>query len=134
MVKQESDALVGVLLGFAPTPEKATQIAETHRQCPYCVSYRSAGRQVTVVLCVPPERRWWLKWAAEAPYEVLGLESATVYFPQAVEALSPWARGMVSPNLEQTPCGLDCRECLRYDEDCPGCPATRFFLGDQSVE
>jgi hypothetical protein len=133
MVKQETTPLVGVLLGYAPTPEKALEIAETHRKCPYCVSYRSAGRSVTGVFVVPHEHRWWLQWVADAPQEALGLESATLFFPQAVEASSPWARGAVSPSMDQAPCEIDCSECSWYKKDCQGCPATRYYLSDRHL-
>jgi hypothetical protein len=85
------------------------------------------------VFSIPPEQRWWLQWVAEAPEETLGLESAAIAFPQAVEVLSPWARGEVCSELEQAPCGVDCRECSRYGQECAGCPATRYYLGSQSL-
>lgn len=130
MTKAETMPLVGVLLGCASTSERAAQIVVTYHRCPYCVSYKSAGRMVTGVFSIPPEHRWWLQWVAEAPEETLGLESATIFFPQAVEALSPWALDEVRPNLEKAPCGADCRQCPRYRKECPGCPATLCYLGN----
>jgi len=89
---------------------------------------------VTGVFSMPPDYHWWLQWVAEAPEETLGLESAAVHFPKAVEALSPWARGEARPNLEQAPCGADCRECPRYGKECEGCPATVYYLGSPVLD
>jgi hypothetical protein len=128
MVKTETTPLVAVLLGYASTPAKAAQIVDTYHRCPYCVSYRGSGRMVTGVFSIPPEHRWWLEWVADAPEETLGLEYAAIFYPQAVEAFSPWARGEVKSDRDQAPCQADCRECPRYGEDCKGCPATLYYM------
>jgi hypothetical protein len=130
MFKQATETLIGVLLGYAPTPQKAAQIADIYSHCPYCVSYRSAGRSVTGVYSIPPEHRWWLQWVEDAPQETLGLDNAALFFPQEVEARSPWARGEVNPELALAPCETDCRECPKYRHECEGCPATIHYLGD----
>ena len=126
---KEKDTLAGVLLGQAPTSEKAALIAETCRQCPYCVSYVSAGRTVIGVFSLPPDHRWWLEWVAEHPEETLGLKRAEVFFTQQIETSSPWTRGEVRPHLERAPCEANCRECPTHHQKCVGCPATRHYVG-----
>jgi hypothetical protein len=125
--------LVSVLFGYAPTPLKAAQIAETYRDCPFCISYKSSGRSVTGVFATPPDRRWWLDWVVDDPVDTVGLESAALFYPREVTAHSPWTRGQVQPDRDRPPCQADCRECSRYGGDCRGCPATRFFLGGRDI-
>jgi hypothetical protein len=126
--KTDVTARTGVLLGEAPTPAVAAAIAHTYRQCPYCVCYVSAGRTVVGVFSLPPDRRWWLEWAATDPKGTLGLSRAEVFFAEAIEASSPWSRGEAQPNLEQAPCGANCRKCPEYRERCQGCPGTRDYV------
>ncbi len=129
MPETKAKPIVGVLLGDAATPTKAASIADTYGQCPYCVCYVSAGHTVIGVFSFPSDHRWWLEWVAENPEGTIGLRYAEVFFAHAVEASSSWGRGEVRPNLNQAPCGADCRECLKYREACEGCPATHNYLG-----
>ena len=131
MTHRQTTPLVGVLLGYAGTSQKAVEIAGIFRGCPYCVSLRATGRSLAAVYAIPPEHRWWLHWAADFPQETLGLENAAIFFPMEVEALSPWARGKVDPVLEKAPCRADCSGCSKYDQVCPGCPATKYFHARQ---
>lgn len=101
MTTRKTKPLVGVLVGESLTPAGAAWIVQTYRHCPYCVSYRSTGRIVIGVFSLPPKRRWWLQWVAEAAEETLGLESAAVAYPQGVKAWSPWSRGEVRPKLKR---------------------------------
>jgi len=129
MKRKKMIPLVGVLLGEALTPKKAQLIADTYRQCPYCVSYTSAGCTVIGVFSLPQDHRWWLEWVVENPKETIGVKCAKSYFTQRVVASSPWTRGDVKPILERAPCGADCRECSRCREECEGCPATLHYIG-----
>jgi hypothetical protein len=131
MANAEKEPLVSVVFGYAPTALKAAQIAETYRQCPYCVSYRCSGRSATGIFSVPTDHRWWLQRVVDEPVETVGLESAALFYPQEVTAFSPWTRGEVQPDMDLAPCQTDCRQCTRYGDVCRGCPATRFYLQDQ---
>ncbi len=130
MQKEKRKPVVGVLLGDAPTPENAASIAQKYCACPYCACYTSTGSTVIGVFSLPQDRRWWLEWVAEEPEDTVGLKRAEVFFTQAVEALSPWARGEARPNQKLAPCGADCRDCPRYHELCEGCPATHSYEGN----
>jgi len=134
MSNSTTHPLVTVLFGYAPTPLKAAQIAETFQDCPFCVSYKSSGRSTTGIFSVPSDRRWWLDRMVEDPGDIIGLESAALFYPQEVTAFSPWTKGEVHPDRDLPPCRTDCRECSRYGCDCRGCPATRFFLGAEEVK
>ncbi|UCC30981.1 MAG: hypothetical protein JSU86_01630 [Phycisphaerales bacterium] len=133
MTEKTASPLVGVLLGTAPTPERAALIADTYRSCPYCTSYTSAGRTTIGIFSLPVRRRWWLEWVTDEPEGLLGLERAEVFFAETVTAVSSWARGEVKPSSEQAPCGANCRECPKYGHECEGCPATQHY-GRYSVE
>jgi hypothetical protein len=122
------DVLVGVLLGET-TPERASRLAEIFHPCPYCASFAIAGGTVVGLYAMPADHGWWLEWVEEQPQETLGLERAEVLFAQHVTAASPWSRGEVQPTQEHSPCGAACPECPNYRQECPGCPATQYYLG-----
>jgi hypothetical protein len=120
--------LVGVILGKAPSPAKATAIAEAYGGCPYSVVLTTAGTLVIGVYSLPPEHHWWLQRLEDDPKGTLGLEGAEVLFTTEIEAYSPWTRGEVKSELELAPCGADCADCHEYLRICGGCPATTYHL------
>ena len=124
----DAKPLVGLLLGEAPTPEKAATIAGRYGACPYCVSYTCAGCTTVGVFSVPADRRWWLEWAAAEPKHTLGLTRAELLLAEDVPARSAWSRGETEPLLQRAPCGAVCLQCPKYHGDCKGCPATRYYL------
>ena len=128
MQANQATHLVGVVLGQADTPLKASEIIARYVKCPYCASFSSSGRSAMGVFTLPQDRRWWLESIADDPRASLGLRTAEVLETSAIEASSPWTRGEVKPNLHPAPCGVDCRQCVRYGEACDGCPATFDFL------
>lgn len=127
MKRKQKEAIIGLLLGEVTTHKKAKLIADTYAQCPYCVSYISAGCTVIGVFSIPQDHQWWLEWVAKNPEETLGLRCAEVFFTKKVEASSPWSRGEAKASIEKAPCGADCEECFRYQKECGGCPATRHY-------
>jgi hypothetical protein len=131
MTEMQTVPLVGVLLGNAETAAESALIAAKHLECPYCVSYWSAGRTVMGLFSIPPEYRWWLQWVADDPQGTLGLRRAEVFFTDKIGALSPWARGGVKPELVQAPCGAQCPDCPKYRKECRGCPSTQYYLAGQ---
>ena len=120
--------LVGLLLGEAPTPEKAATIVERYGACPYCVSFSCAGCTTVGVYTVPADHRWWLEWAAADPHHTLGLKRAELFVAQDVRAESPWSRGEVRGDRQRAPCDAVCLECPKYHGPCKGCPATQYHL------
>jgi len=122
--------LVGVLLGEAPTPEKAASTAETYRACPYCASFACSECMTVGVFALPPTHRWWLRRAATEPQRALGLQRVEVFFAQHIHARSDWSRGAILPVNRRAPCGAVCLECPKYHGDCKGCPATQYYLHD----
>ena len=128
MQANQATHLVGVVLGQADTPLKAAEIAARYVRCPYCASFSSTGRSAMGIFTLPQARRWWLEGIADDPGARLGLRTAEVLETSAIEASSAWTRGEVKPNLHPAPCGVDCRQCMRYGEACDGCPTTFDFL------
>ena len=128
MQANQATHLVGVVLGQADTPLRASEIAAKYARCPYCAYFSSSGKSAMGVFTLPQDRRWWLESIAADPRERLGLKTAEVLETDVLEAASPWTRGEVKPNLHPAPCGVDCRDCICYGEECYGCPATLDFL------
>jgi len=128
MTKKDVPAVLGVLLGEAPTAARATRVAGCYSPCPYCVSFTSVGGTIIAVFALPPEQRWWLEEIEKRPGETLGLNRAEVFFARQIGAASPWSRGEVEPVAELSPCGSGCSQCPAYRERCPGCPATQHYL------
>jgi len=124
---RQKGIITGVLLGKASSHKRATTIAETYTQCPYCVSYVSSGCTIIGVFSLPQDHKWWLEWVAEKPEETLGLQRAEVFFTERIKAISPWSAGNVIPILEIAPCGANCMKCFHYQKDCEGCPSTQYY-------
>lgn len=129
MAGNKKRSLLGILLGNSPTAMKASSIAETYGECPYCVSFTSAGRTVIGVFSLPADHQWWLEWAVDDPENTLGLDRAEVFFTQGIEASSPWTLGNVTPSSQKAPCGAECSDCSKYGKGCEGCPATLYYSG-----
>lgn len=116
-----------LLLGEAPSEAAAAKIAQVFADCPYVYFLSSFGRMLVGVFYMEDERAWWLQAVAENPEITWGLVRAAVYvtetpaFPVRMEP-----RDSQSPG-GRAPCGADCRECPRYGNPCPGCPASPFF-------
>ena len=129
MPQKTMTPVVGILLGNTNTSEKAAEMAETFRPCPYCVSYQSSGNTLIGVFVIPEDHKWWLESVAENPEGTMSLKSAEAFFPEAIDASSPWSRGEVEPILEQAPCSAECQKCPVYENPCQGCPSTRDYIG-----
>jgi hypothetical protein len=123
--------LVGILIGETPSSEKTKSIARYYSDCPYCAVYADAGTTVIGVFVLPESHRWWLEMVEKDPKGTVGLLHADVFFTQKVNASSPYSRGEVTPDKEQSPCGTRCERCPWYRVTCEGCPATRYFTHRQ---
>ncbi len=123
----EKKYIVGILIGEAPSLEKAKSVAENGSRCPYSVTYVNSGRTIIGVSVIPLDHKWWLEWVEEHPEETIGLTYVEVFFTRKVNASSPWSRGEVKPLTEISPCGSSCEKCPRYRKECKGCPATRYY-------
>jgi hypothetical protein len=123
-------SLVGILLGKAATPSKAQAIAGFFNKCPYCVTCINADCTVLGVLSFPQSHRWWFESIAERPKETVGLEGAEVFFAEKITVPSPWSSGETRSDSDRAPCGADCQGCPMYQNQCTGCPATKFYSSD----
>lgn len=116
-----------LLLGEAPTEAAAEKIAEVFADCPYVYFLSAFGRMVVGIFYMEDARAWWLQAVAENPQITLGLVRAAVYvtdrpaFPVRMEPRNAHLPG------DRAPCGAYCPECPRYQNPCPGCPASPFF-------
>jgi len=122
--------LIGVVLGNAPSPARAAEIAARYGRCPFCATFSTLGNSAMAIYALPESRRWWFDLIAEDPATRLGLQDAEVLFTSAIEASSPWSRHEVKPILHPAPCGKDCRKCSYYGVQCEGCPATLDYQGE----
>ncbi len=118
--------ILGILIGEAPTKEKAQSIV-LNSTCPYCACYTYSDRTVVGVFTMPPDHKWWLEWVKREPKKTIGLSSADVFFTEGIEASSQWSRGEVTPTDEEAPCGARCNSCPMYRDPCEGCPATSYY-------
>jgi len=123
----EKKHIIGILIGEAPSPEKARFVVKNSNRCPYSVAYLNSGRTIIGVSVIPPDHKWWLEWVEEHPEETIGLTRVEVFFTKKVDASSPWSRGEVEPLTEISPCGSSCEKCPQYHKVCKGCPATRYY-------
>jgi hypothetical protein len=123
----KEEQLCAVLVGSAPTSEKAEAVARNSQGCPYVAFYAAADRMVVAVFALPRSKRWWIEYPQEHP-ELLGLERVVVHVTDRIEPSSPWTRGDVTPTLSMAPCGTDCERCPQYRDRCSGCPATTYDL------
>ncbi|MCK4247269.1 MAG: hypothetical protein KAV48_06650 [Methanomicrobia archaeon] len=126
----EKKHIVGILIGEAPSLEKAKSVVENGSRCPYSVTYVNSGRTIIGVSVIPLDHKWWLEWVEEHPEETIGLTHVEVFFTRKVNASSPWSRGEVKPLTEISPCGSSCEKCPRYRKECKGCPATRYYINE----
>lgn len=124
--------LVGVIVGKASTADKAQSIAGFLSTCPYCATCVNVGSALIGVLSVPQDHRWWLDSIPEHPRETMGLETAQLFYADKIEVASPWSSTSVKPNLDQPPCGADCKGCPMYRHSCKGCPATTYYVSSMS--
>jgi hypothetical protein len=130
MKTSKASPLIGVVLGNAATPAEAARIADRYGRCPFCSSFATTGTSVMGIYAFPEERRWWFERIAADPRARFGFKDAEVLFTDAIAAASPWTRGDVKPNLHPAPCGVDCRQCPSYGNECEGCPATLDYKGN----
>ena len=84
--------------------------------------YTAKETLVTGVFVLPKEKRWWIEIPRGRP-ELLGLEHLELFFPERIDASSPWSRGLGRPTLSVAPCDSDCKTCLYYQTQCARCPA-----------
>lgn len=128
MPHQKKESITGILIGDAATPEKAEQIVNTYKKCPYCSGFFNTGKNIVALFAIPKENKWWLNWVAEQPNETIGLKHAAVFFTCKVKANCSWLKGDLIPTQQKSPCGAQCWECPKYLNDCKGCPSTLYHL------
>jgi hypothetical protein len=126
MIGDGEETLCAVLLGNAATCERAADLAQSSRVCPYVATYTASDRLVVGVFALPAHKRWWIEYPQEHP-ELLGLERLVVHVTDEIRASSPWSRGEVAPVLEIAPCETDCGACPHYAVRCEGCPVTVHY-------
>lgn len=127
--KKKDKPLVGILFGVTAKSTKAKAIAGFFRKCPYCAFCTHVGCTLIGAFSLPYHHRWWLSSIQRHPQETVGLERAEVFFAKRIEVSSPWKAGAVKPLLKKAPCGADCQKCPAYRIKCPGCIATKYYLG-----
>lgn len=113
-----------ILLGMAATKEAAGELNRLSSTCPYVANTCTNGPLTTGVYVLPEEKRWWIEIPAQQPH-LLGLDKAWLVYANCPEASSPWSRGEVMAEMEETPCKSDCSSCPHYETKCSGCPAWR---------
>jgi len=119
--------LYGIVIGEASSPEKAEELAEKYKDCPYLIVEFTNSNKIYSVLAVPDENEWWLKYPEINP-EVVGYKRAKVFIsdksfvPEKFEIRVPEVRERIAP------CGADCGNCnLKKEYKCKGCPATIYY-------
>jgi hypothetical protein len=125
-MKKGEKMICALLFGEARTEEKAKQIAQSYRNCPYIDLMATRENQLFATFFLPEKQKWWIEHVAEKPKETFGLENVTVKLIEEVQY--PTHLSMHLPEEQQriSPCGSDCCTCPAY-EKCLGCPATIFY-------
>jgi hypothetical protein len=120
------DIVTAILVGEAQDEKKAEKLVRAAQTCPYVAMYEHKGCTVMGVFTLPRPSQQWIEYPKEQPF-ILGLEHVVTFITREVQASSPWSRGCLDANAEETPCKKDCAKCPQYKNGCQGCPATIFY-------
>jgi hypothetical protein len=118
--------ICALLFGEAKTEEKAKQIAESYKNCPYIHLMATKENQLFASFFLPEKQRWWIEYVEKKPKETFGLENAEVTFVEDVQYPTQLKMRLPEEPQKISPCGSDCYTCPAY-EKCLGCPATIFY-------
>jgi len=124
--KVENKLVCALLFGEADTSERARQIAERYKNCPYMNLMATKENQLFAALFLPQRQRWWIEYVGEKPRETFGLESAKVTIVDHVQYPDQLKMRLPESPKHISPCGSNCKACPSY-EKCGGCPATTSY-------
>ena len=105
--------------------EEAEKYANIFKNCPHVFYWSNHFNQATVILNLPQTKKTWAEYIEKYPETTLGALTAQltyqdkVYTPDKLEKMDKPIEKMECPS----PCGSDCKICVSYHNDCPGCPA-----------
>ena len=118
--------ICALLIGAADTEERAGDLAEKYRNCPYVHFIATKENQLYVIYFLPTRQRWWIETIEKKPKDTIGLEKAKVSFFDSVHYPEKLKMRYPEEALEISPCKSRCEKCSAYGK-CTGCPATIFF-------
>ncbi len=114
------------------TYKKLTELVDTYIKCP---------RTLMILHCLGGFNLLAMMWAEDEDTLKSVLDSCSIRTREGVRRSEVCVGELLHPEylsipitsssaLEISPCGLDCSECKRYQENkCLGCPATRRYKG-----
>lgn len=120
--------ICALLFGEAETEEKAKQIAESYKNCPYIHLMATKENRLFASFFLPEKQCWWIEYIENKPKETFGLENAEVTFVEDVQYPTQLKVRLPQELQKISPCGSNCNTCSAY-EKCLGCPATVFYKG-----
>lgn len=121
----EGELICALPFGEAETREKAKQIANRYKNCPYISFMGTKENQIFAAFFLPERQRWWIEYVEKKPKETFRLESAKVTIVGHVHHPKQLKMRLPKEPLRISPCGTSCGTCPAYK--CLGCPATLFY-------
>lgn len=123
----ETRLVCTVLFGQASNEERADEIANAFRDCPYVYFIATEKNHVFAVMFLTEKRaNTWIENQTRNPKIIFGLEKATATIANNVQYPRRLKLRLPKKPREETPCGLKCTKCLAYPK-CTGCPATNYY-------
>jgi hypothetical protein len=120
------NTICAIMVGKAANSQEAAKLVKAAKSCPYVSFYTAKDSTVMGIFCLPKNQREWLEYPTEQP-RILQLEPIMTIVTDEIMVSSPFSRGEVKPEAEETPCNKKCDKCPHYKDSCHGCPATIFF-------
>lgn len=125
------DSLICILLvGETKTEERAQQIANKQKSCPYIHFIATKGSKIYATIFIPAQEKWWAEYIEESPQKTLGLQSALLTFVDRLHYPTSMQLRLPETSQKIAPCGSNCGTCPSY-ERCSGCPATSFYKREE---
>ena len=120
--------LCGIIIGEASSNEKAKEIADNFKDCPYVAFIATHSNEVFAIYFIPEKQRWWLEYVEEKPKQTLGVDRAQLFIVDKVESPEKFNLKLPKEKLRIAPCGADCQKCPSFSK-CLCCPATIYYKG-----
>jgi len=122
----EGELICALLFGEAETREKAQQIANHYKNCPYISFMGTKENQIFAAFFLPERQRWWIEYVEKKPRETFRLESAKVTIVDHAHHPEQLKMRLPEDPLSISPCGSNCGTSPAC-ERCLGCPARVFY-------